>query len=273
MPYTHVLAADLNWSDANHRVAVALCHPAGRIVVGSSGCTDQAIYNTLSGLDDDASVLVLLDVPIEGIDRLQSARTRPVDRALAGSGIATLPATGAGSRGPRLRSAILAESAGKPTYVDVREMYPFAIYRVLAYLHDRDRLGALAAGDLRPVLGADFTTYRHPRYKRRERDAGRRWEAIRFLYGLLTHPVLGLTWEGLPAPERARGRAEDELVDLYEAALGGVLGALVLRGSPYAMHIGDAVCGEMILLADAWMSARLATRLPVAPLVVVPSWK
>lgn len=265
MPYTHVLAADLGWNVANHRVAVALCRPGGRVAIMPGDHSDAMIHATLDRLPPSASVLVLLDVPIEGMHHLQGRATRPLDRALAHAGIAALPAAAAGERGPRLRDALLAAHASQLIALDVREMYPYAVYRVLAYLESRDLLRTLVAPGERSWLAPHFTTQRSPRYKRREPDAQRRWEAIHYLHALLVHPALGLDWAGLPPPAEVRGRAEDYLVDTYEAALGAVLGAHVLSGSPYALLAGDSQQGEMLLLADAWLRTRLADRLPVRP--------
>jgi hypothetical protein len=83
---------------------------------------------------------------------------------------------------------------------------------------------------------------------------------------LLTHPALDVRWESLPAPEHMRGLAEDHLVDLYEAALGGVLGMLLLRGSGYVAVAGDIAGGEMVLLADVWLRERLTRRVTIAPI-------
>jgi predicted nuclease with RNAse H fold len=266
MPFTHVLAVDLNWGEANRRVAVALCDPDGSIELTAGDRSDATVHNALLRVRDDARVLVLLDVPIEGLAGPLGTAARPVDRAMASIGIAALPASGAGLRGVRLRDSILARAAERACTVAVREMYPYAIYKVLAYLEHQCRLDALAGGERHTLLDSGLGSHPHPRYKRRERDANRRWDAIRYLYGLLTAPALGLTWRSLPSPDRVRGQAEDHLVDLYDAALGGVLGALLLRGSPYPVLAGNRDCGEMALLADAWAAGRLAERLPVRPL-------
>lgn len=266
MPFTHVLAVDLNWAEAHRRVAVALCDPDGSIDVTAGDRSDATVYSALLAVPDHARVLVLLDVPIEGLADLHGAATRPVDRAMAGIGIAALPASGAGQRGVRLRDSILARAADRARSVEVREMYPYAIYKLLAYLEHHGQLHALAAGDQQTLLDVSLGSHPHPRYKRRERDADRRWAAIRYLQGLLTAPALALTWHGLPSPDRVRGLAEDHLVDLYDAALGGVLGALLLRGSPYPALAGDRERGEMALLADLWVRNRLAARVPVRPL-------
>jgi predicted nuclease with RNAse H fold len=264
--FTHVLAADLNWGERGRRVAVALCHADGRVQMAAGDRSDATIHAMLGQLSPTAAALVLLDVPIEGMEALDGARSRPVDRALASAGIAVLPSALAGQRGPRLRDAILHAERSRLTRIDVREMYPYAIYRVLAYLDARGALGPLGEGESHALLDADFMRFRPPRYKRRERDRDLRWRGIRYLHDLLTHPALDMRWEGLPAPEHTRGLAEDHLVDLYEAALGGVLGMLLLRGSGYVAFAGDIARGEMVLLADVWLRKRLTMRVPIAPI-------
>lgn len=263
--FTHVLAADLNWGEGGRRVAVALCHADGRVQMTAGDRSDATIHAMLGQLSPTAAALVLLDVPIEGMEALDGARSRPVDRALASAGIAVLPSALAGQRGPRLRDALLTAERSRLARIDVREMYPYAIYRVLAHLDARETLGSLGEGESHALLDADFTRFRPPRYKRRERDHDLRWRGIRYLHDLLTHPALEMRWEGLPAPEHARGLAEDHLVDLYEAALGGVLGMLLLRGSGYVAVAGDIARGEMVLLADVWLRERLTRRVPIAP--------
>ncbi len=260
-----MLAADLNWGEGGRRVAVALCHADGRVRMTAGDRSDATIHAVLGQLSPTAAALALLDVPIEGMAALDGARSRPVDRALASAGIAVLPSALAGQRGPRLRDALLRAERSRLARIDVREMYPYAIYRVLAYLDAREALGSLSEGEPHMLLDASFTHFRPPRYKRRERVHDLRWRGIRYLHDLLTHPALEIRWEGLPAPEHARGLAEDHLVDLYEAALGGVLGMLLLRGSSYVAVAGDVARGEMVLLADVWLRERLTRRVPIAP--------
>lgn len=268
--YTHAVAADLGWSAVSARTAVAVCAAGGSATLAAAGRGDEAIHEALVALPARSRVLLLLDVPLAGLEQMgtsATARTRPVDRAMASAGIAALPAAMAGRRGPVLLDALVAAHGRRLARLDVRELYPYAVYRVLSYLEAYGRLDALMApGPALALLDDTFPRFRHARYKRRQPDAARRWEAITALHGLLCHPALDLRWSGLTEPWQVRGRAEDILVDAYEAALGGVLGALALRGSPYAALAGDSSDGEMALITDVWLRERLARRVRVGPL-------
>lgn len=220
---------------------------------GDAGLLELVRHYTGSGS------LVLLDVPVDGCAGLDGRHFRPVDRALARQGIPLLPTSKAKDRGEVLKRGIL--SGGQGSRVTAQEIYPYAIYKFLAYLKAKGLLPRLAADRFDTLLDDGFRTYRPPRYKR-EREKVKRRENMEYLYSLLTDRALGLRFPApLPCPDDSSD--VDRLSDQYDACLGAIIGIHYARNSHYACMAGDSKSGNMLILADRWLAERLRREVPV----------
>ena len=140
----------------------------------------------------------------------------------------------------------------------VLDIYPYAVYKVLAYLGERGALGRLGQEEeVEPLLDDDFLSYFPIPYKHNGSPRGTRAQGMRDLYRVLTHPEVGLEFRsGLPAPDSGT-YSHKRMTDIYDAALGAVLGCPLLRKSPWGVVKGNREEGDIALLADPWLSARL----------------
>jgi predicted nuclease with RNAse H fold len=242
------VSVDLPWGASGEAAAVVV-QPTGEARWSLVGYPEEL----LRFLGRQPSSLVLLDIPIYGLDKLGNGHFRPVDRALQSAGVPLLPSTGARQEGRELVQR-LKEDVGIPV-TRVREIYPYAVYKVLDYLRTRECLSALRHRKAKLLLEGDFIVHWPLPYKKRSHRGTRR-QGMEALYQLLIHPDLGLTFgPSLPAPDS--GESLKRLADVYDAALGGVLGLHFLRGSPWATVKGDTKHGDMALLADPWLNERL----------------
>ena len=211
----------------------------------------EGLIERLHGKTD---ALVLLDIPIYGLDRLVNRGFRRIDRALQCVGIPLRPSTGARTLGWELMRRMVAE-AGVVTE-RVREIYPYAVYKVLDYLRHRRHLGSLAREQVGPLLNRDFLSHWPLPYKRSSWRGTRR-QGMEALYRVLTQPDLRLDfWPPLPSPEGQKYGLK-RTGDIYDAALGAVLGLHLLREDGWAVVKGDEEHGDMALLADSWLAGRI----------------
>jgi hypothetical protein len=129
-----VISVDLGWKlDASDRAAVAFVSREGVRVRQISG-TDENLIQFIAEVGKPGA-LVLLDVPLDGCDDLNTDRPRrSVDFRLAKIGVPILPSIRAGDRGTVLRRRLFDARAD----LRVEESYPYAVLRVLWAL---DRLG------------------------------------------------------------------------------------------------------------------------------------
>ena len=253
-----LLCLDLGWAPSTRsRTAAARLTASGRIRVERlPSADDRELVERLAELLHPHA-LVLLDLPIDGCSRLRPAgpTVRPVDRRLARAGIPVLPSVKAGGRGQRLKRAI----RKRVPDAAVQETYPFAVLRVLWALHLSGQLGAVKRRQIGTVLNEKIWRQWPPRYKR-ARTLGERRRALRKILGLLTHPDLGLAFDPpLPLPSARLSASEiARLSDCYDACLGLIPG-LLGPDHPLVMTAADPGGGAILLLADAWLRARLRT--------------
>ena len=251
-----LLCLDLGWAPSTRsRTAAALLTPAGRIRVARLASRDDSeLAKRLAGLLQPRA-LVLLDIPIEGCAELRPGgpALRPIDRRLARAGIPVLPSLNAGVRGRELSGAIRALAPD----VTVQETYPFAVLRVLWALHVSGKLGAVKRRQAGELLSSAVWRRWPPRYKRAP-TRGERIRALKEIFVLLTHPDLGLAFDpALPAPLLGlSSSAIARLSDCYDACLGLIPG-LLGPDHPLVATVADAGGGSLLLLADAWLRARL----------------
>lgn len=244
----NIISIDLPWNpDKKGRRAVAVADLDGNVKIAQAG-DDNELLELIRGNTESES-LVLLDVPIEGCGELDSEHFRPVDKALARQGIPILPTSKAKDRGNVLKERIKSINRGKR--VTVQEIYPYAIYKFLAYLKEKELLQRLGVGEFDTLLDDGFRIYRPPKYKR-ERKRGERRDNMKYLYSLLTDPSLGLRFlTPLPYPNDLSN--PDKLSDEYDACLGAIVGVYSASNSRYACIAGNSESGDMLLLADKWL--------------------
>ena len=235
---------------ATGEAAVAVVDVDGRLTWALHAYPDGLIAT----LQDYADAVILLDIPIYGLDKLQSSHFRPIDKALQSAGIPLRPSTGAQRLGLELKCRISSEAGVPPR--NIREIYPYAVYKWLAYVRARDALPLLASPQAGPLLSEDFRPFFPIPYKRNS-PTGTRREGMEALHSLLTDADLGLRFETpLPAPDSGAYNLK-RLSDVYDAVLGAVLGLHLLRNDGWALVRGDQEYGDMALLADTWLTARI----------------
>ena len=249
----NVISVDLPWKSTNkgHR-ALAIANWDKDIDIKTTEDDDELLCLVQDNIEQGS--IVLLDIPIEGC--VHSRNFRSVDKALARQGIWIQPISGAKERGKVLKRRIQNLNRGKNLVV--QEIYPYAIYKLLAYLENNGLLPSLSMGKFDALLEDRFRRFVPPKYKR-EREKGKRVENMEYLYSLLRDSGIGLkfsppldypdsscTWNGL-----------NSLADKYDACLGAIVGICWVKGSPYAWMAGDPKSGEMLLLADEWLKERL----------------
>jgi predicted nuclease with RNAse H fold len=243
------ISVDLNWKPEGE-AAVVEVDGEGRATWGFYTFPEELVDYTAKLPDS----LVLLDIPIYGLDALGDSHFRPVDKALQSVGIPLRPSTSAGRLGIRLARRITSE-AGVPAS-RVREIYPYAVYKWLAYLRDRGSLTSLTSHIAIPLLQNDFKIYWPLPYKRNSKRGTRR-QGMEELYALLIDPDIGLQFQTPLPPPDGGAYSQKRLTDIYDAALGAVLGLHLLRADGWAVVLGDTESGDLALLADTWLAERL----------------
>ena len=249
-----IISIDLPWKeDKKGRRVLAVADLDRNIKIMSANDDDE-----LLGLVRDAAEpqsLVLLDVPIDGCDNLGGKHFRPVDKALARKGISILPTSKAKDRGKRLKEQIQNQGMKQGEKVIVQEIYPYAIYKFLAYLKKRKLLQRLNSDRFDTLLDEGFRTYWPPKYKR-EKKREKRLENMSYLYSLLTDRDIGLNFR-IPLNYPDASSNLSQLSDEYDASLGAIGGIYFANNSSYACVAGDSNSGNMLLLADRWLFERL----------------
>lgn len=245
----NIISVDLPWNpDKRGHRAVVVADLAGNIKIITAN-DDELVK--LVGDSAEPDSLVLLDVPVDGCENLGGKHCRAVDRALLRQGISILPTSKAGNRGRALRERIQNSRRGRE--VVVLEIYPYAVYKFLAYLKDRELLGLLKLDKFDTLLDEGFRAYLPPKYKR-ERKKEERLRNMEYLYSLLTDA--GLNYRiPLRYPEASGNLGQ--LSDEYDACLGAIVGIYWAANSSYACIAGDSNSGNILLLADRWLAGEL----------------
>lgn len=252
----NIISIDLNWHPNSRRIAVAVADREGNVRTVVGGLCDSELLSLIKeiNLKENTSSIILLDIPVEGCKYLDSNHFRPVDLALMRNGFSLLPSSKAGQRGILLKKRIQAIT-GRSTRI--YEIYPYAVYKFLSYLSHKGALTIpLLHGARRSVLlDEQFRAFWPPRYKR-ERNKRMRVKNMKHVLSLLTNPQIGLAFSSPPqVPSMSENLST--LTDKYDACLGAIAGIYLANKSPFAKIVGDKDSGEILLLADKWLTENL----------------
>jgi len=254
-----IISVDLPWkAETSGRRALAIADLNGKIEIKRSS-DDEELLALVSSSAEPRSI-ILLDVPIEGCQHLSNAkgkRFRPVDYALAHQGIWIQPSYQAENRGEVLKKRL----ENKTKRITVVEIYPYAVYKFLAYLKDRQLLRCLHSDTFAVLLSDGFRTYRPPKYKR-DKTRTKRQESMRYLHSLLTdlsNLSIGFNFSStLRYHDDSYSLNElSNLSDEYDACLGAIVGVYHAKDCRYACIAGDSNSGNILLLADRWLASEM----------------
>lgn len=253
----NIISIDLPWNPATKgRRYLAIAGPDRKIALLSA--RDDAGMTSLAREHARPPALVLMDISIRGIDRLNGQHFRPVDKALMRLGFPLLPSSTSGNRGKELSDLLQPGT----TDITVLETYPYATYKFLAFLREKGRLGEVRRNEFRALLDDDFIRYWPPKYKR-ESNRQKRRENLRYIYGLLRDVLTSLNYYAdLPSPDGPPSL--DNLGDVYDACLGLIPAILYTHGSPFGRLAGDPDSGMILVLADRWLSEKIDGKVPVS---------
>jgi len=254
----NIISVDLPWKpDTEGRRALAIAGLDGNVKIARASDDNELLE--LGRDSAEPGSIILLDIPIDGCDNLDGEHFRPTDKALEHQGIWIQPASGAGNRGKKLEEILTKSMAKKGCRV--YEIYPYAIYKFLAYLKHRKLLQHLNLDKFDTLLDEGFRKYRPPKYKR-ERERDKRLENMKYLYSLLTDKNIGLNFR-IPLHYPDNSNNLSQLSDEYDACLGAIAGIYFANNISYACIAGDSNSGSILLLADRWLSERLSREVPV----------
>lgn len=261
----NIISCDVGWKRDTKRNAVAIATDSRQISFIKSGLDDNHLVALVCEWVRPQS-LILLDVPIEGCDKLEGPR-RSIENALQHY-IALYPASMAGTgkrgeqRGKQLRKILLnAMPTQARESVIIEEIYPYAVYKFLWVAKQEGKLAKVRFGKWQGILDKNFTPSKSPpKYKGRKKGFNKptRLAGIQELYTFLTrHLDLGLS-QSVESPDNSYTISGLELLaDQYDACLGAIVGLYCVSGNPYAWIAGNERQGKMLLLADIWLKERL----------------
>ena len=253
----NIISVDLPWKeDKRNRTALAVADSNRNIRVILASDDDEMLYLIRENIEPES--LILLDIGIEGCAELKDKKFRAVDIALAHQGISIQPNTGDTNRGIDLKKRIQSIHSAKKAVV--QEIYPYAIYKFLAYLKDRKLLQHLNLDKFDTLLDKGFISYWPPKYKRERKD--KRLKSMEYLYSLLTDTNIGLNFQ-TPLNIPSASSNLNQLGDEYDACLGAIVGIYFANNSSYACIAGDAKSGNMLLLADQWLSGQIGKEVSI----------
>jgi len=254
----NIISIDLPWKeDKKGRRILAIADLDGNVKIAPASDDNEMLGLVRHNTEPES--LVFLDIPIEGCENLGGEHYRPVDKALLHQGISILPTSKAENRGKGLKEKIQSQSINQGKRVIVQEIYPYAVYKFLAYLKkqkDKKLLQRLALDKFDTLLDNRFRVYWPPKYKR-EKKKDKRLENMNYLYSLLTDADIGLNFQ-IPLHRPDASNNFGQLSDEYDACLGAIVGIYFANNSSYACVAGDSDSGNMLLLADRWLSERLS---------------
>jgi predicted nuclease with RNAse H fold len=250
MQVSRIISVDLPWSDGKEKRTVAATLDADQASIATDlpSSSDDLARHLIRVAAPNA--LVLLDIPIEGCDRLTTADAfRPLDRRFLKAIVPILPSVKSGDRGARLRNMLRAQRSD----LRVEESYPYAVLRVLWSLKLQCELGALDDGRTQNVtLEPEWRAW-PPRYKR-AREVRSRREAMTEVAGLLKTVLRGRFADLVRSPSEAGGRELDRICDEYDALLGLIAGWAFDQASPWSWRAEVAgEPGAIVTIADEWL--------------------
>lgn len=258
---TNIISCDVGWGpETTRNNAIAVAGHDWRVEFVMRGLTRGELVDIVQQKAQPRSV-ILLDVPIEGCRYLTKRKPRRCIEEVLQHYISLYPARKAGREGEQLRASLL-DGMGDDLKrrVVVEEIYPHAIYKFLWCAYKSGNLEDILRGRWQSVLDGRFgPSWIPPKYKRGKKE--QRLEGIRILHRFLTRQ-LRLEFSDPsdpPTPEQTHSEL-DALGDQYDACLGAVAGLLAVRKNPFAWIAGNHEEGEMLLLADQWLKARLEER-------------
>jgi predicted nuclease with RNAse H fold len=160
----NIISIDLPWEKKTKgRRALAMADLEGNVRIAPASDDNEMLELALESVEPGS--IILLDIPIDGCDNLDSKHFRSVDKAIAKQALPVLPASKAGSRRKRLKTLLERDKKGLKVY----EIYPYATYKFLACLKEKGLLPALRTGKLDALLDSGFRTYWPPKYKREKK--------------------------------------------------------------------------------------------------------
>ena len=254
----NIISCDVGWKRETTRNAIALVTDSGRVNLVKGGLDDKHLIDLVREWAEPQS-LILLDVPIDGCEKLERGR-RSIENALQHY-ISLYPASRAGRRGKQLKEKLLQampdELRGS---IIIKEIYPYAIYKFLWVAKQKGKLARIRQQrEHQNILDKNFTTsISVPKYKGSKVKYEDRLRGMRKLYKFLTQ-LLDLRFsQSLDFPRISSSRSGLELLaDQYDACLGAVAGMYWVTGNSYAWLAGDESQGEILILADIWLKERL----------------
>jgi len=252
----NIISVDLPWrEDKKGRRTLAIADLDSNVRITQASDDNELLKSVRESAEPGS--IILLDIPIDGCDKLDGKHFRPIDKAIASQTLPTLPASRAGSRGKRLKALLERDKKGFEVY----EIYPYAIYKFLAYLKEKGLLWRLNINKFDTLLNEGFLTF-WPRKYKREKNRQKRLENMKYLYRLLTDTNTGLNFpKPLNYPHTSSNLGQ--LGDEYDACLGAIAGIHFANSSSYACIAGDSKSGNILILADRWLVERLRSRVPV----------
>jgi predicted RNase H-like nuclease len=253
----NIISCDVGWKSNTKRNAIAIVTDRGKVSFLKSGLDDDYLVTLICKWAESQS-LILLDVPIEGCEKLEGPR-RPIENALQHY-ISLYPASSAGNRGKQLEEKLFQKLPVKSKgNIIVKEIYPHAIYKFLWFVERKGKLAEVRRQREQIILDNQFTpSISPPKYKGRKIEYERRLIGMWELYNFLTQR-LGLDFSQSlePPADSFSATMLEVLADQYDACLGAVVGLYCVAGNSYAWIAGDEHQGEMLLLADVWLKKQL----------------
>ena len=254
----NIISCDVGWKRETKRNAIAVVTDSGKVSFLKSGLDDDYLV-TLACKWAEPQSLILLDVPIEGCEKLEGPR-RPIENALQHY-ISLYPASRAGKRGKQLKEKLFQKIPAKSREsIIIKEIYPHAVYKFLWVVEQKGKLVEIRRPrEQQSILDNQFTpSVSPPKYKGSKVKYDERLMGMWKLYNFLTqHLDLDFS-QSLESPNNSFSATGLEvLADQYDACLGAVVGLYCVTGNSYSWIAGDECQGEMLLLADIWLKKQL----------------
>jgi len=254
----NIISCDVGWKSETKRNAIAVVTDGRKFSFLKNGLDDDHLVTLVCKWAEPQS-LILLDIPIEGCEKLEGPR-RPIENALQHY-IALYPASKAGDRGKQLKEKLFQKIPVKSKEnIIIKEMYPYAIYKFLWAVERKGKLTEVRRGrEQQSILDNQFIpSVSPPKYKGSKVKHDKRLMGMWKLYNFLTQRLdLDFSQSLEPPNDSFSATGLEVLADQYDACLGAVVGLYCVTGNSYSWIAGDEFQGEMLLLADIWLKKQL----------------
>ena len=255
---TDVISIDMPWGkNTTARTAIASRSPAN---ISVTAVHDDDVLVQYVDQHAATNALVLLDVPLDGCESLSKSNPRRgVDDRFLRIGIPILPSVKSGIRGPTIAKRLL---DARPD-LRVREIYPYAVLRVIWALHVQG-LSFRFEDDARRVdLSATWGTW-PPKYKRAKTRAAKLVAMNEIAAVLSNLPAVG---SAIRTPSASATVSDlSSLADAYDALLGLIAGiAAVDRSSWSWISECEQGCGSIVTIADTSLRRRFDSATKTKP--------